>query len=54
MKGQLREGLTAEEAAVLTYAIASPDTFRQLRERGWFLEPGRGRDHGHAHPNAVA
>ncbi len=34
-KGQLREGLTAEEAAVLTYAIASPDTFRQLLERGW-------------------
>jgi hypothetical protein len=33
--GQLREGLTAEEAAVLTYAIASPDTFRQLLERGW-------------------
>jgi hypothetical protein len=29
-KGQLREGLTAEEAAVLTYAIAGPDTFRQL------------------------
>jgi len=35
MKGQLREGLTAEEAAVLTYAIASPDTFGQLLERGW-------------------
>jgi hypothetical protein len=35
MKGQLREGLTAEEAAVLTYAIPSPDTFRQLLERGW-------------------
>ena len=33
--GQLREGLTAEEAAVLAYAIASPDTFRQLLERGW-------------------
>ena len=30
MKGQLREGLTAEEAAVLTYAVASPGTFRQL------------------------
>ena len=35
VKGQLREGLTAGEAAVLTYAIASPDTFRQLLERGW-------------------
>ncbi len=34
-KGQLRELLTAEDAAVLTYAIASPDTFRQLLERGW-------------------
>jgi len=34
-KGQLREGLTAGDAAVLTYAIASPDTFRQLLERGW-------------------
>ena len=34
-KRQLREGLTAEDAAKLTYAIASPDTFRQLRERGW-------------------
>ena len=34
-KGQLREALTAEEVAVLTYAIASPDTFRQLLERGW-------------------
>jgi hypothetical protein len=33
--GQLREGLTAGEAAVLTYAIASPDTFRQLPGRGW-------------------
>jgi len=35
MKGQLREGLTAEEAAVLTYAIASPGTFRRLPGRGW-------------------
>jgi hypothetical protein len=35
LKGQLREGLTAKEAAVLTYAIASPGTFRQLLERGW-------------------
>jgi AcrR family transcriptional regulator len=34
-KGQFREGVTTEEAAVLTYAIASPDTFRQLLERGW-------------------
>lgn len=33
--GQFRDGLTAGDAAVLTYAIASPDTFRQLRERGW-------------------
>lgn len=34
-KGQFRQGVTAEEAAVLTYAVASPDTFRQLLERGW-------------------
>jgi len=34
-KGQFREGVTAEYAAVLTYAIASPDTFRQLLDRGW-------------------
>jgi AcrR family transcriptional regulator len=34
-KGQLRQGVTAQEAAVLTYAVASPDTFRQLLERGW-------------------
>jgi hypothetical protein len=36
--GQLRVGVTAEQAAVLTYAIASPDTFRQLLDRGWSWE----------------
>jgi AcrR family transcriptional regulator len=36
--GQLRTGVTAEQAAVLTYAIASPDTFRQMLERGWSWE----------------
>jgi AcrR family transcriptional regulator len=34
-RGQFRDGVSAEHAAVLTYAIASPDTFRQLLERGW-------------------
>jgi AcrR family transcriptional regulator len=34
-RGQFREGISAEHAAALTYALASPDTFRQLRERGW-------------------
>jgi AcrR family transcriptional regulator len=33
--GGFRDGITAREAADLTYAIASPDTFRQLLERGW-------------------
>ncbi|MGA8247556.1 MAG: helix-turn-helix domain-containing protein [Nocardioides sp.] len=36
--GQLRDGLSAERAAALTYAIASPDTFRQLLDRGLSLE----------------
>jgi AcrR family transcriptional regulator len=36
--GQFRDGMTAEHAAVLTYAIASPDTFRQLLEQGWSWE----------------
>ena len=34
-RGQFRDGVSADYAAVLTYAIASPDTFRQLRDRGW-------------------
>jgi AcrR family transcriptional regulator len=37
-RGQFRDGITAQQAADLTYAIASPDTFRQLRERGWTWE----------------
>jgi AcrR family transcriptional regulator len=37
-EGQLRVGVTAEHAAVLTYAVASPDTFRQLLDRGWSWE----------------
>jgi AcrR family transcriptional regulator len=32
--GRLRKGLTLEKAAAMTYAIASPDTYLQLRERG--------------------
>jgi AcrR family transcriptional regulator len=32
--GQMRPGLTVEKAAAITYAIASPDTFLQLRDRG--------------------
>jgi hypothetical protein len=32
--GQIRKGLSVEAAAQMTYAIASPDTFIQLRERG--------------------
>jgi AcrR family transcriptional regulator len=37
-RGQFRDGINAQHAADLTYAIASPDTFRQLRERGWTWE----------------
>lgn len=33
--GHFRDGVSAEHAAVLTYAVASPDTFRQLLDRGW-------------------
>jgi AcrR family transcriptional regulator len=35
---QFRDGMTAQVAADLTYAIASPDTFRQLLDRGWTIE----------------
>lgn len=37
-RGELRDGLTTERAAALTYAIASPDTFRQLLDRGLNLD----------------
>jgi AcrR family transcriptional regulator len=37
-RGQLREGLSTERAAALTYAVASPDTFRQLLDRGLSLD----------------
>jgi AcrR family transcriptional regulator len=33
--GRLRAGLTLERAADIAYGIASPSTFRALRERGW-------------------
>jgi AcrR family transcriptional regulator len=33
--GGFRDGIDAARAADLTYAIASPDTFRQLLDRGW-------------------
>ena len=33
--GGFRDGIDAVRAADLTYAIASPDTFRQLLDRGW-------------------
>lgn len=36
--GHFRPGLTAAVAADLTYAIASPDTFGQLLDRGWTLD----------------
>lgn len=36
--GQFRPGVTSQFAADLTYAVASPDTFRQLRDRGWSWE----------------
>lgn len=32
--GRLRKGLGVEKAAQITYAVASPDTFLQLRDRG--------------------
>jgi AcrR family transcriptional regulator len=35
---ELRDGLTTERASALTYAIASPDTFRQLLDRGLSLD----------------
>jgi AcrR family transcriptional regulator len=37
-RGELRDSLTTERAAILTYAIASPDTFRQLLDRGLSLD----------------
>lgn len=37
-RGQLRDGLSTERAAALSYAIASPDTFRQLIDRGLSLD----------------
>jgi AcrR family transcriptional regulator len=37
-RGELRDGLTTERAAALTFAIASPDTFRQLIDRGLSID----------------
>ena len=37
-RGELRGGLTTERAAALTYAMASPDTFRQLLDHGLSLD----------------
>jgi AcrR family transcriptional regulator len=37
-RGQLRGSMTVEHAAAVTYAIASPDVFRQLQERGRSLD----------------
>ena len=39
--GQIRKGLTLKKAATMMYAIASPDTYLQLRERG--MSPSRPR-----------